>query len=341
MKLASRVLIFTLSLSLLFISCDKKKSVQEKVDKRIQNYLYTIRDTLDKNKGSVEEIYNNWLSSEMKETVSLEEYREHLLKRYQGKVGRELRTSYAELGRDSDGNFVLATGQTSNVGRMATVMDGDETLKFKVRLVKESGKWLVEQKDLMDRILGQQKEKERLERLLATYKGLIKLENVSARPLKKRKEEGWAEIQGVILNATEDFELTKVGVKVRFKDQNGNIVWISEIYPVMNMRYLGLPSSVLPGEASAFEVKVRHIPESWDQGQPLDFNFFHIDGNRMLNEEIEKEKQKRAKLRKEIQDTKQADEEARKQLKKLWNREKALKNKIEEMKQKSKEENSQ
>ena len=57
--------------ALLFASCGEKSlSLQDQVDAFIQSYLYAVRDASDGKKGTLQEIYDNWLSKAMKDVVT-------------------------------------------------------------------------------------------------------------------------------------------------------------------------------------------------------------------------------------------------------------------------------
>ena len=323
-------------LALLFnFGCTKSKTVTDEINESIQKYLYTIRDTLDKKQGSVENIYNTMLSTKMKEAITLVEYKNWLTERYKGKIGKKLRTSHATMLKDKATQEIYeATGTTSNEGRMAGVMNADESLMFQVRLVQENKLWKVEQAELMMTIEGENDELERLEELLSAYKGLLKIEEITGRPIRDRK--GFVELRGMILNASEDLDIVKAGIKLFFKDSSGDVIYAIKFTPVIDMRYEGLRTSLLPGRAQSFISRVKDVPETWDPEQPLAFRFYLIDGQKIEGEALTKEYKDRDKLKKLIEETKKADEEARKQLKEMWEREKALKAKIQEMQNQSK-----
>ncbi len=317
---------------LLGFGCTKSKSETDEINEYVQKYLYAIRDAVDHKKGSVKEIYDTMLSKEMKESVSLDEYKDWLTERYKGKIGRKLRTARATIGRDkATGKTLEATATTSNEGRMAGIMNKDQSLIYEVRLIKENGQWKVEQQELMAQIQQDRAEKERLNDLLKNYKGLVKIEEITGKWVPGKKDKGVAELRGIILNASEDLDIVRAGIKVFFKDSSGDIIYAAKFTPVIDMRYEGLRTSLLPGRAKSFTTRLKDIPSSWDPDQPLAFRFYLIDGNVITKEELAKEYKDRAKLKKLIEDTKRADEEARKQLKEMWEREKALKAKIKEM----------
>ncbi len=330
-----KLLIVSIAFVLILVGCKSKNTPQDKIDAFVQKYLYAIRDAVDKKQGTIKDVYDNYLSDEMKKSVTLEQYTDYVTQRYKGKIANKLRASFAKIVKDkATGKILEATARTSNMGRMAAAMNQDSSLIYKIRVVPFNNTWKVEQTDLMARFQEETAKKKRLDELLATYKGLIKLEGVSARKIPERK--GWAEITGTILNGSDDLNLVKVGVKVKFKDSNGDTIWIAKFYPVVNMRYEGLSSSVLPDEAKVFKTKIKDIPDTWDVSQPLVFSFYLIDGEEMNKQELAKERKKREKLKKLIQETKKADEEARKQQNELWKKEKALKAKIKAMKNKVK-----
>lgn len=323
-------------LALLFsFGCTKSKTVTDEVNESIQKYLYTIRDTLDKKQGSIENIYNTMLSTKMKKAITLAEYKDWLTERYKGKIGKKLRTSHAAMLKDKVTQEIYeATGTTSNEGRMAGVMNADESLMFQVRLVKENKLWKVEQAELMMTIEEENAELARLEELLSAYKGLLKIEEITGKPIRDRK--GLVELRGMILNASEDLDIVKAGIKLFFKDSSGDVIYAIKFTPVIDMRYEGLRTSLLPGRAQSFISRVKDVPETWDPEQPLSFRFYLIDGQKIEGEALTKEYKDRDKLKKLIEETKKADEEARKQLKEMWEREKALKAKIQEMQNQSK-----
>ncbi len=314
-------------------SCTKSASPEETIDTLTKSYLYNIRD------GKIDSVYNTMLSDSMKKALTLDDFREHCTTRYKGKVGSQLRTAYASFTKDkATGKFLSATAKTANAGRMGNIMDRDETLKYTVRWipVAENKKetWKVEQLELMAKVTEDKENKKRLEELLANYKGMIKLEEITATPIPGRK--GWAKIEGTILNASEDLDLIKIGVKLKFKDNNGDYIFVTTFYPVIDIRVEGLRTSALPGEAKLIDTKLKDLPENWDPEQPIDFEFYMIDGQNLTKNEIEKEKTDRKKLKKEIEEAKRADEEARRQLQVLWEREKKLKEKIKALKAKKK-----
>ncbi len=312
------------------VACTRTKTIEERISDYIQSYLYTMRDAVDERQGSLEDVYNNFLSSRMKEVVSFEDFRDHATTRYKGKIGRELRAARATLVVDKEtGDFIEATAQTANVGRMAAVMDRDESLVFSVRIVKEAGQFKVEQESLMAQVEREREEQERLENLLKDYQGLIRIDEIVGRKIPDR--EGWAELSGTILNASEDLDLIRVGIRVWFRDSSGDVIHVAQFMPVVDIRFEGLRDSLLPSSAKAFRTRVRDIPEEWDPNQPLTYNFYLVDGQHITREELIAENRERDKLRKLIEDTKKADEEARRQLKEMWEREKALKDRIKEL----------
>ena len=330
-----RVLLVALIALFAITGCKSEPPLQEKINLYIQKYLYAVRDAVDGKKGTVEDVYKNFISSKMKAVLTLEDYKEHVTKRYKGKIAAKLRTSYANIVIDKQSQELIeARGKTSNEGRMGKVMNADKSLIYHVRVVMENKGFRVEQDELMAKITEEKADAKRLADLLANYKGLIRLEDVVGKKVKGR--EGVAELMGTILNASADLDLIRVGVKVKFKDGNGDIIYATEFYPVIDMRFEGLRTSVLPSQAKVFRSKVPDIPEEWDPEQPLAFAFYLIDGKDITPADLSKELQERAKLKTLIEDTKKADEEARKQLKELWEREKALKAKIKEIQNTSK-----
>jgi len=325
-----KLFLVILAVFIVFTGCKKEKQLQDQVDEFIQQYLYTVRDAADGTKGTIEDVYKNWLSSAMKEVVTFEDYKDHVTKIYKGKIGKELRTARAAIVIDKQSQaFIEATGQTSNVGRMARAMNEDESLIFTVRVVKEGEAFKVEQQTLMAEITEQKEEQNRLDNLLKDYKGLIKIDEIVGRKIPGR--EGFAELTGIILNGSADLDMIRVGIRVRFKDSNGDVIYASDFFPVVDMRFEGLRTSLLPNSVKVFKTVVKDIPSEWDPDQPLSFNFYLIDGKVMTPEELAAENKERDKLKKLIEDTKKADEEARKQLKEIWEREKALKDKIKEL----------
>ena len=320
---------------LVFTACNTEKKIQDQVDEFIQQYLYTVRDALDGTKGSVKDVYDNYLSTKMKEALTYDEFKDWLTERYKGKIGKEIRTAKAALVVDKEtGDFIEATGQTSNMGRMANVMNQDETLIFIVRIVKEGGAFKVELQDVMANIGEQKAEQERLNTLLSSYKGLIKIDEIVGMKVVDRP--GMVQLVGTILNGSSDLDMVRVGIRVKFRDSNGDAIYATDFFPVVDMRYEGLRTSLLPNSVKVFKVVVKDIPDSWDPNQPLSFNFYLIDGKTITPEELLAENKERDKLKKLIEDTKKADEEARKQQKEIWEREKALMEKIKELQNQSK-----
>jgi len=325
-----KILFVILAFAIAFTGCKKEKQLQEQVDEFIQQYLYTVRDASDGTKGSIEEVYNTMLSGAMKEVVSFDDYKDHVTLVYKGKVGKELRTARAGIVIDKHTQeFIEATGQTTNMGRMAGAMNMDESLIFTVRVVKEGDAFKVEQQTLMAQINEQKAEAKRLENLLKNYKGLIKIDEIIGKKIPGR--EGFAELVGIILNGSSDLDMIRVGIRVRFKDKNGDVIHAADFFPVVDMRFEGLRTSLLPNSVKVFKTYLKDIPEEWDPDQPLSFNFYLIDGKEITPEELIAENKERDKLKKLIEDTKKADEEARKQLKEIWEREKALRDKIKEL----------
>jgi hypothetical protein len=324
-----------LLIAAVFVSCKKTKTIEEQLSDYIQSYLYSIRDATDDKQGSLEDVYNNFLSSKMKETVEFEDFRDHATTRYKGKIGRELRAARATIVVDKEtGNFIEGTAQTANVGRMAAVMDQDQSLVFNVRVVKEGEEFKVEQDTVMAQVEKEKGEQRRLERLLKDYQGLIKIDEIVGRKVPDR--EGWSELYGTILNASEDLDLIRVGVRVWFRDSSGDVIHIAQFMPVVDIRFEGLRTSLLPDSVKVFRTHVNDVPEEWDPNQPLTYSFYMIDGQPITKEDLAKENQERDALKKLIEDTKKADEEARKQLKEMWEREKALKDKIKELQEQAK-----
>jgi len=328
-------IIVLLTLLLALAGCEKKLSLQDQVDAFIQGYLYAVRDASDGKQGTLQEVYDNWLSSEMKKAVSFDDFKDYATSTYKGKIGAELRTAHANLVIDAETKaFIEATGRTSNMGRMANVMNEDQSLIFTVRVVKEGEAYKVEQQDLMLEITARNEEQARLANLLKNYKGLIKIDEITGRKITDRP--GMAELTGTILNGSSDLDMIRVGIRVRFKDKNGDVIYAENFLPVTDMRYEGLRTSLLPSSVKVFKTVVKDIPEEWDPDQPLSFNFYLIDGVRITPEELAKENQQRDNLKKLIEDTKKADEEARKQLKEIWEVEKALKEKIKQLQNEAK-----
>ncbi len=317
------------------VSCKRTKTIEEQLSDYIQSYLYSIRDAVDEREGSIEDVYNNFLSSKMKEVVDFESFRDHATTRYKGKIGRELRAARATIVVDKEtGDFIEGTAQTANVGRMAHVMDQDQTLVFNVRVVKEGGEFKIEQDTVMAQVEKEKGEQRRLERLLKDYQGLIKIDEIVGRKVPDR--EGWAELYGSILNASDDLDLIRVGVRVWFRDSSGDVIHIAQFLPVVDIRFEGLRQSLLPNSVKVFRTHVRDIPEEWDPNQPLTYNFYLIDGQPITKEELAKENKERDALQRLIEDTKKADEEARRQLKEMWEREKALQDRIKELQDQAK-----
>ncbi|HNW83184.1 MAG TPA: hypothetical protein PKG52_09870 [bacterium] len=320
---------------LVFTACNKEKAIQDQVDEFIQQYLYTVRDALEGTKGSIKDVYDNYLSTKMKEALTYEEFKDWMTEKYKGKIGSEIRTAKAALVVDKQtGDFIEATGQTSNVGRMANVMNQDESLIFIVRVVKENGVFKVELQDVMATIGEQKAEQERLNSLLREYKGLIKIDEIVGMKITDRP--GMAQLVGTILNGSSDLDMVRVGIRVKFRDSNGDAIFATDFFPVVDMRFEGLRTSLLPNSVKVFKTVVKDIPDNWDPNQPLSFSFYLIDGKTITPEELIAENKERDKLKKLIEDTKKADEEARKQQKEIWEREKALMDKIKELQNQSK-----
>jgi len=328
-------LLFVALIAFAFSGCKTEKKLQDKVDDFIQSYIYTVRDAVDGQKGTVKDVYDNMLSAEMKKVVTFDDYKDWVTRRYKGKVGKKIRTARAAIVIDKQTKaFMEATGSTKNVGRMAAAMDQDESLKFLVRVVKEGEQFKVEQQNVMGDIMEKKEEDTRLTDLLKDYKGLIKIDEIVGKRIQGR--EGWAELVGTILNGSKDLDMIRVGIRVKFKDSNGDVVWADKFLAVTDMRYEGLRSSLLPSSVKVFKTKIKDLPKEWDPDQPLSYSFYLVDGNKIGEEELAVENKERAKLKKLIEDTKKADEEARKQLKEVWEKEKALKEKIKELQNQSK-----
>lgn len=325
-----KLMLFLLA-ALMFVSCgEKSKSLQDQVDAFIQSYLYAVRDASDGKQGTLQDIYDNWLSTEMKKVVTFDDFKDFATTTYKGKIGAEIRTSRANIVIDAETKaFIEATGQTANMGRMAGVMNADASLIFTVRIVKEGEAFKVELQTLMAEISERNAEQSRLANLLKNYKGLIKIDDITGKKVPGRP--GLAELTGTILNGSSDLDMIRVGIRVRFKDKNGDVIYAENFLPVTDMRYEGLRTSLLPNSVKVFKTVVKDIPEEWDPDQPLSFNFYIIDGVHITPEELVAENKERDRLKKLIEDTKKADEEARKQLKEIWEREKALKDKIKEL----------
>lgn len=331
-----KVLLLVVVALLFSFGCTKSKAtVTDEVSSHIQKYLYAIRDALDSKQGSVETIYNTMLSEKMKKAIPLKDYTNWLTERYKGKIGKKLRTASAQIKFDkSTQEYFEAVGTTKNEGRMAGVMNEDKSLVYTIRLVTENKVWKVEQDELMAEVVAEREEQERLEELLSAYKGLLKIEEITGTPIRDKK--GWVQLRGMILNASDDLDIVKAGIKLYFKDSAGDIIYATKFAPVVDIRYEGLRTSLLPGRAQSFLTRIKDVPDSWDPEQPLSFKFYLIDGKRIDETELLKEYKDRDKLKKLIEETKKADEEARKQLKEMWEREKALKAKIKEMQNQSK-----
>jgi len=332
-KLLALLLVALIALA--FSGCKTEKKLQDKVDEFIQSYIYTIRDAVDGQKGTVKDVYDKMVSSEMKKVVTFDEYKDWVTRRYKGKVGKKIRTAKAAIVIDKHTKaFMEATGRTSNVGRMAAAMNQDESLIFTVRVVKEGEQFKVEQQDVMGDIMEKKEEDTRLTDLLKDYKGLIKIDEIVGKRIQAR--EGWAELVGTILNGSKDLDMIRVGIRVKFKDSNGDVIWADKFLAVTDMRFEGLRTSLLPNSVKIFKTKVKDLPKEWDPEQPLSYSFYLIDGNKIDEKELAVENKERSKLKKLIEDTKKADEEARKQLKEVWEKEKALKKKIKELQNQSK-----
>jgi len=325
-----KILIILLLVAAGFTSCKKTKSIEEQLSDYIQSYLYAIRDATDERTGTLEDVYNNFHSAKMKEVVEFEDFRDHATTRYKGKIGRELRAARATIVIDKEtGDFIEGTAQTANMGRMAAVMDQDESLVFNIRVVTENGQFKIEQDTLMAQVEKEKGEQRRLERLLKDYQGLIKIDEIVGRKVPDR--EGWGELYGSILNASSDLDLVRVGIRVWFRDSSGDVIYVAQFMPVVDIRFEGLRTSLLPNSVKVFRTHIKDIPVQWDPDQPLTYTFYMIDGQHISKEELAIENKERDKLKKLIEDTKKADEEARKQLKEMWEREKALRDKIKEL----------
>ncbi len=325
MNMVIRNLFFFAALSALVVSCKLfEPPIEKQLDEFIQNYLYAIRD------GKVDEVYDTMLSTKMKEVFTRDDWHEYASRVYKGKIGKELRTAYATIVKEkSTGEFIEASGRTSNMGRMGNVMNQDETLIFNVHIVNENGQFKVQQDEDMMAIQEDKEAKRRLDELLANYQGLVKLEDVRVDPMPQRP--GWAIVSGNILNASSDLDMVRVGVKIKLKDAVGDVVYVQKFFPVLDVRYEGLRTSVLPGDAKFFQTQIKDIPPEWDPQQPPSFEFYLIDGNVISEEDLKKEIVDREKMRKLIEETRKADEEARRQLNELWDKEKRLKAKIKAM----------
>jgi len=298
--------------------------IEKQLDAFIQNYLYAIRD------GKADEVYDTMLSSKMKEVFTREDWHEYVSRVYKGKIGKELRTAYATIVKEkSTGEFIEASGRTSNMGRMGNVMNQDETLIFNIHVVNENGQFKVEQTEEMNALQEDKEAKRRLDELLTNYQGLVKLEDVRVDPMPQRP--GWAVVSGNILNASSDLDMVRVGVKLKLKDSAGDVVYVQKFFPVLDVRYEGLRTSVLPGDAKFFQTQIKDIPPEWDKNQPPVFEFYLIDGNIISEDDLKKEIVDREKMRKLIEETRKADEEARRQLNEMWDKEKRLKAKIKAM----------
>ena len=101
-------------MALLFgFGCTKSKTVTDEINEYTQKYLYTIRDTLDKKKGTIKDIYSTMLSKKMQDAITIEEYKNWLTERYKGKIGQKLRTSYATIIKEKSTQEILeATAKT-------------------------------------------------------------------------------------------------------------------------------------------------------------------------------------------------------------------------------------
>ncbi len=298
--------------------------IEKQLDAFIQNYLYAIRD------GKADEVYDTMLSTKMKEVFTRDDWHEYVSRVYKGKIGKELRTAYATIVKEkSTGEFIEASGRTSNMGRMGTVMNQDETLIFNVHVVNENGQFKIQQDEDMMALQEDKDAKKRLDELLANYQGLVKLEDVRVDPMPQRP--GWAVVSGNILNASSDLDMVRVGVKIKLRDSVGDVIYVQRFFPVLDVRYEGLRTSVLPGDAKFFQTQIKDIPPEWDKDQPPLFEFYLIDGNIISEEDLKKEIVDREKMRKLIEETRKADEEARRQLNEMWDKEKRLKAKIKAM----------
>ncbi|HSA33473.1 MAG TPA: hypothetical protein P5077_07085 [bacterium] len=311
------------------VSCKFEPPIEEKLNAYIQSYLYAVRD------GKTDEVYNTMLSAKMKEVFTIEDWNEYVSRVYKGKIGQELRTAYATIVKEkSTGEFIEATGRTSNMGRMGNVMNQDETLIFQVHVVNENGQFKVEQSEDMTALQEEKDAQKRLDELLNNYQGLVKLEDVMVEPLPQRP--GWALVSGTILNASSDLDMVRVGVKIRLKDSAGDIIYAQKFFPVLDVRYEGLRTSVLPGDSKLFQTPIKDIPVEWDKSQPPDFQFYLIDGTVISEEDLKKEIVDRDKMRKLVEETRKGDEEARRQMNEQWDKEKRLKAKIKAMQERSK-----
>ncbi len=325
MKTVVRNLLMFAVAAAALVSCKLfEPPIEKQLDEFIQNYLYAIRD------GKADEVYDTMLSAKMKEVFTRDDWHEYVSRIYKGKIGKELRTAYATIVKEkSTGEFIEASGRTSNMGRMGGVMNQDETLIFNVHVVNENGQFKVEQTEDMTALQEDKDAKGRLDELLANYQGLVKLEDVRVDPMPQRS--GWAIVSGNILNASSDLDMVRVGVKIKLKDSAGDVVYVQRFFPVLDVRYEGLRTSVLPGDAKFFQTQIKDIPPEWDPQQPPAFEFYLIDGNVISADDLKKEIVDREKMRKLIEETRKADEEARRQLNEMWDKEKRLKAKIKAM----------
>lgn len=326
----TRILLAALIALTAAVSCKFEPPIEEKLNTYIQSYLYAVRD------GKADEVYNTMLSAKMKEVFTPEDWNEYVSRVYKGKIGQELRTAYATIVKEkSTGEFIEATGRTSNMGRMGGVMNQDETLIFQVHVVNENGQFKVEQSEDMTALQEEKDAQKRLDELLNNYQGLVKLEDVMVEPLPQRP--GWALVSGTILNASSDLDMVRVGVKIRLKDSAGDIIYAQKFFPVLDVRYEGLRTSVLPGDSKMFQTPLKDIPPEWDKNQPPDFQFYLIDGTVISEEDLKKEIVDRDKMRKLVEETRKGDEEARRQMNEQWDKEKRLKAKIKAMQERSKQ----
>jgi hypothetical protein len=306
------------------VSCKFEPPVEEKLNTYIQNYLYAVRD------GKGDEVYNTMLSAKMKEVFTIDDWHEYVSRVYKGKIANELRTAYATIVKEkSTGEFIEATGRTSNMGRMGTVMNQDESLIFQVHVVNENGQFKIEQSEDMSTLQEDKDNKKRLEDLLQNYQGQVKIEELTVDPMPQRP--GWAMVAGTILNASTDLDMIRVGIKIKLKDSAGDVIYVQKFFPVLDVRYEGLRTSILPSDSKFFQTPLKDIPVLWDKAQPVDFQFYLIDGNQISEEDLKKEMVDRDKMRKLVEETRKGDEEARRQMNEQWDKEKRLKAKIKTM----------
>lgn len=321
-------ILFVLMLSIAVTGCKKKPELI--VEELTQKYLYSLRD------GKIEEVYNTMLSDETKKVVTLKDFNDYYNIKYKNKIADKLRASQVTIGREKDtGDILFAEARTSNLGREGTMMNIDDSFLFNIKFTNENNKILVNLDELTRSLSEERENKKRLEELLKNYQGLVKIDSLTGSKVPQRP--GWAQLEGTILNGSEDLDMVRVGIKVKLKDREGSIIYAETFYPVVDMRVEGLRTSILPGEAKYFNVKIKDVPDLWDPNQPLEFEFYLIDGPKIEKEDLDKEIAERANLKKLIEETKKADEEAQRQLKNEWEKEKLLKEKIKDLQKKSTE----